>query len=181
MPHCPTPRRGPLPAGRPATRRRRTREASLLRSGINGQGGPDDDSELWTIVTDLLRESPAPPALRRALWQVAATIPGVELVGGVTGSAGPPGIAVERDMTSFGWLAERYVLDPADGRLLEILDHDLAGNVGSRMTILEQGPPRLPPSQTRRSAGPARIPTCPAHGRCGRRRHIRHHEVDPGP
>jgi hypothetical protein len=97
-----------------------------LREGING-AGKDDDSELFVIVGDLLRESPAPPALRKALWQVAANIPGIELIGDVTDHAGRPGVAVERN-------GERYVLDPSDGRLLE------ESSTGWRATYLEQGP-----------------------------------------
>ncbi|MCW2571275.1 MAG: hypothetical protein JWO88_1333 [Frankiales bacterium] len=46
-----------------------------LRDRINGADKGDDNSELFVIVGDLLRESPAPPALRKALWQVAANIP----------------------------------------------------------------------------------------------------------
>ncbi len=98
-----------------------------LRHGING-AGPDDDSELFVIVGDLLRESPAPPALRKALWQVAARIPGIELIGAVTDHAGRAGVAVERN-------GNRYVLDPDSGRLLE------EGSDSSwRATYLEQGP-----------------------------------------
>jgi hypothetical protein len=129
---------------------------SRLRSGING-AGPDDDSELFVIVGDLLRESPAPPALRRALWQVAARVPGIELVGPVTDHAGRPGVAVERHGT-------RYVLDPDDGRLLEE-DAD-----GWRATYLEQGPAATAPEANadwgkKRGDGPAtiRIPA-PANG-----------------
>ena len=82
-----------------------------LRAGIRGAGN-GDDSELYTIVGDLLRESPAAPALRKALWEVAARIPGVTLIGALTDSAGRPGVAVERG-------DQRYVLEPQDGRLLE--------------------------------------------------------------
>ena len=105
-----------------------------LRDGING-AGPDDDSELYVIVGDLLRESPAPPALRKALWQVAAGIPGIELVGDVTDHAGRAGVAVERHGT-------RYVLDPSDGRLLE------ESSTGWRATSLEQGPASTAPAPT---------------------------------
>jgi hypothetical protein len=98
----------------------------LLSSGING-AGPDDDSEMFVIVGDLLRESPAPPALRKALWEVAATIPGITLVGEVTDHAGRAGVAVERHGT-------RYVLDPSDGRLLE------EGSGDWQSTYLSQGP-----------------------------------------
>jgi hypothetical protein len=104
----------------------------VLRSGING-AGPDDDSEMFVIVGDLLRESPAPPALRKALWEVAATIPGIELVGEVTDHAGRGGVAVERHGT-------RYVLDPSDGRLLE------EGSGDWQTTYLEQGPADTAPT-----------------------------------
>lgn len=114
-----------------------------LRDGIDG-AGPDDDSELFVIVGDLLRESPAPPALRKALWQVAARIPGIELVGEVTDHAGRPGVAVERHGT-------RYVLDPSDGRLLE------ESSDGWRATYLEQGPassaPAADPDWGKKKAG----------------------------
>jgi len=105
-----------------------------LRDGIHG-AGPDDDSELFTIVGDLLRESPAPPALRKALWEVAARIPGIHLVGDVTDRAGRAGVAVERH-------GMRYVLDPDDGRLLE------EDSTGWRATYLEQGPASSAPAAT---------------------------------
>jgi hypothetical protein len=105
-----------------------------LRTGING-AGPDDDSELVVIVGDLLRESPAPPALRKALWEVAAGIPGIELVGEATDHAGRAGVAVERH-------GVRYVLDPDDGRLLE------EDSQGWRATYLEQGPASSAPTPT---------------------------------
>ncbi len=109
---------------------------TALRAGIHG-AGPDDDSELYTIVGDLLRESPAPPALREALWEVAARIPGVSLIGTVTDGAGRQGVAVQR-----GGL--RYVLDPSDGRLLEEVDG------GLRTTYIEQGPATSAPAATSR-------------------------------
>lgn len=109
-----------------------------LRDGIGG-AGPDDDSELYVIVGDLLRESPAPPALRKALWEVAARVPGVTLVGAVHDSTGRPGVAVERH-------GNRYVLDPNDGRLLEESSSDWTS------TYLEQGPADSAPAPT--AAGP---------------------------
>jgi hypothetical protein len=105
-----------------------------LRDGIQG-AGPDDDSELFVIVGDLLRESPAPPALRKALWEVAARVPGVTLVGAVTDSSGRAGVAVERH-------GNRYVLDPSDGRLLEESSADWTS------TYLEQGPADTAPAPT---------------------------------
>ena len=105
-----------------------------LRAGING-AGKDDDSELFVIVGDLLRESPAPPALRKALWEVAARVPGVRLVGDVTDGAGRPGVAVERQ-------GQRYVLDPDTGKLLEETGGDWSA------TYLDQGPADSAPAAT---------------------------------
>lgn len=83
---------------------------TALRADVKG-AGPDAQSELFTIVGDLLRESPAPPALRKALYDVAAGIPGVHLTGPVTDSTGRTGTGVERG-------GETLVIDPADGALL---------------------------------------------------------------
>ncbi len=83
---------------------------ATLNADIKG-AGPNPQSELFTIVGDLLRESPAPPALRRALYDVAAGIPGVHLTGKVTDMLGRTGTGVTRD-------GETLVIDPADGALL---------------------------------------------------------------
>ena len=88
----------------------------VLRSDIKG-AGPSPTAELYTVVGDLLRESPAPPALRQALYEVAANIPGVKLVGHYKDALGRTGTAVERD-------GETLVIDPANGQLLA----DILGN-----------------------------------------------------
>ena len=88
----------------------------VLQSDIKG-AGPNPTAELYTVVGDLLRESPAPPALRKALYEIAATIPGVKLVGDYKDALGQTGTAVERD-------GETLVIDPTDGQLLA----DIQGN-----------------------------------------------------
>ena len=88
----------------------------VLRSDIKG-AGPNPTAELYTIVGDLLRESPAPPALRKALYEVAANIPGVKVVGHYKDALGRTGTAVERD-------GETLVIDPNNGQLLA----DIQGN-----------------------------------------------------
>lgn len=130
---------------------------AILRSGING-AGPDDDTELWEIVTGLLVDSPASPTLRAALWQVAATIPGVELVGHVTDALGRPGVAIERDMTDAGWSRVRYILDPVDGQVLEEQSYGPDGDLGYRMTILDQGPVATAPTPDPPYCGPGSDP-----------------------
>lgn len=57
-------------------------------------GGPHGDWETFAIIGDLLRETSLQPRERAALYQVAAELPGVELVGRVVDGAGRPGVAV---------------------------------------------------------------------------------------
>jgi hypothetical protein len=58
------------------------------------EGGPPGPAEDFVQVGDLLRESDASPALRAALFKVAAGIPGVKLLGTVTDSDGRSGTAI---------------------------------------------------------------------------------------
>lgn len=92
-----------------------------------------DGNYLFETVADLLSESPASPSLRRALWEVAAGIPGVSLIGDATDSVGRSGVAVELGST-------RLVVSPDDGQLLETIGLDSAGEVFYRQTYLAQGP-----------------------------------------
>jgi hypothetical protein len=50
--------------------------------------------EMFTLVADNLKETGASPALRAALYEVAARIPGVELIGPATDRLGRHGVAV---------------------------------------------------------------------------------------
>lgn len=116
----------------------------LLREKVSGhQSG--EDNELWESVTGLLSESPASPALRRALWQVAANIPDVELLGVRTDAAGRQGTAIERDQLDQGWYRVVYILDPEDGTLLEAQYIDADGALAWRQTQLQQGPSATAP------------------------------------
>lgn len=107
---------------------------AALRTYIDG-AGPDAPTELFVMVGDLLRESPASPALRKALYDVAADIPGVHVTGQVTDGVGRPGTAVE-----YG--GETYVIDKSNGQLL--VDEDS----GWTSTYLSQGPADSAPSLT---------------------------------
>jgi hypothetical protein len=135
-------------------------ESGALESRLRAtslDGIRDGDTELFALVGDLLRESPAPPKLRTALWEVVARVPGVSLVGPVKDSSGRPGVAIE--------LGEHgYVLDPTAGRLLEEYIgskpvSDSPGGASWRATYLEQGPAvsapaTNAPATTRTDAGP---------------------------
>jgi hypothetical protein len=123
---------------------------AALQADIQG-AGPDPESELFTIVGDLLRESPAPPALRKALYDVAAGIPGVHLTGKVTDSLGRPGTGVERG-------GETLVVDPANGALLA--DNE---GPGFSATFVSQeqanSAPAASASQNPADKGPATVPS----------------------
>jgi len=72
-------------------------------------------NEMFTLVGDSLRETSASPAQRAALYQAAARIPGVELVGPVTDSAGRQGVAVAMDDQGIRFT---LIFDPRTSALL---------------------------------------------------------------
>lgn len=94
------------------------------------QGGPPVDIEMFIVVGDLLRQPGVPPELRAALYKVAATIPGVELVGDVTDRAGRPGVAVAKTTTYWG-SKQRFVL---------IFDPTTSALLGEEQVLLEPDP-----------------------------------------
>jgi hypothetical protein len=82
-------------------------------------GGPDGDWETFSIVGDLLREAHTAPAVRAALYEVAADLPGVELVGRVTDGAGRSGIAVAYTSDrGEGAIRQEFIFDPQTAELL---------------------------------------------------------------
>jgi hypothetical protein len=83
--------------------------------------------QMFTRVGDYLRETNVTPRQRAALYEVAARIPGVELVGRVRDPAGRPGVAVAMEHPSDG-TRETLVIDPETGILLAEEDVTLAKN-----------------------------------------------------
>ena len=82
---------------------------------------------MFTLVGDALRESDASPALRASLYEVAARIPGVELVGPATDRVGRHGVAVAY---VDGKIHERHelIFDPRTATLLGEEYVELEGN-----------------------------------------------------
>lgn len=97
-----------------------------------GTAGPSPREEMFTIVGDVLRESPAPPALRAALYRVTARIPGIELVGQTRDGLGRPALAVA--LTAQGTRHE-LLFDPRTSRLLEERDVVVSDPPGSKLHL----------------------------------------------
>jgi hypothetical protein len=79
------------------------------------EGGPPGPAESFAQIGDLLRETDASPALRSALYEVAATLPGVQLLGSVTDHSGRAGVGIA--YTSAGGQHE-LIFDPSTSALL---------------------------------------------------------------
>jgi hypothetical protein len=98
-------------------------------------GGPSGDWETFAIIGDLLRETSLQPKERAALYQVAAELPGVELVGRVMDGAGRPGVAVAYTRTnSDAPSRHELIFDPTTAELLgenEVLVADSTVDVES--------------------------------------------------
>lgn len=79
------------------------------------EGGPPGPAEDFTQVADLLRETDASPALRSALYKVAARLPGVESLGTVTDHSGRTGVGVAYIHDG---LRHELIFDPKTSALL---------------------------------------------------------------
>ncbi|GAA4690033.1 hypothetical protein APR04_002734 [Promicromonospora umidemergens] len=117
-----------------------------------------DAYDLWDASTGLLRESPARPELRRGLWEVIATIPGVTLDGPTTDATGRDGTAVSIDFSSQNLGRYALVLDPSDGRLLETRYLDNDGALLHTGTVVEQSPRDFAPKAQSPVCGPGSEP-----------------------
>jgi hypothetical protein len=88
--------------------------------GVKGSWTGQED--LFELITNMLSSTPAPPALREALYKVAATIPGVTVKGTYTDSLGRTGTALQLGpMTA--------VIDPTTGQYLDGMMGLLPGEV----------------------------------------------------
>jgi len=98
-------------------------------------GGPDGDWQTFSIIGDLLREVSPGPKVRAALYQIAAELPGVELVGRVVDGAGRQGVAVAYTNPSSDARARlELIFDPTTAELFgwgEVLVADSTVDVES--------------------------------------------------
>jgi hypothetical protein len=115
---------------------------------VPGIGGPPGEAETFELIGEMLRETDLRPALRAAIYEVAAELPGVELLGPVRDPAGRRGVGVAFTDHRRG-IRHELIFDPADSALLgerQVVvggwDKDLqvpAGTVVGYASYLESG------------------------------------------
>jgi hypothetical protein len=89
-----------------------------LDAQLRGDPGIKDDRQLYEEIGNLLYQSGASPQLRAALFEVAARIAGVQLIGTVTDPLGRTGIALALD--DIEGRRTQLVFDPSTSNLLAI-------------------------------------------------------------
>jgi len=116
-------------------------DPAILRARFDRevQGLANPDLAVAKMAAHLLAESPAPPEVRKALWQVIAGIRGVVAQVSVTDALGREGIGLALGTSQTGFA--KYVIDPQAGRILQATTQ--SGKAGAdvfRVTYLDQGP-----------------------------------------
>lgn len=100
---------GPLPADVDELR-------AVVRSMAEGSDRRPIEVGMFGYVRDLLRDPLQPPEVRAALFLVASTLPGIELLGPMDDHAGREGIAVAMG----DWFHQEIIIfDPATSAMLE--------------------------------------------------------------
>jgi hypothetical protein len=84
---------------------------------IPGVEGPPGEAETFTLIGDMLRQSYLPAAVRAAIYQLTAELPGVELLGEVDDPVGRPGIGIAYTDRRRG-IRHELVFDPRTSALL---------------------------------------------------------------
>jgi hypothetical protein len=78
---------------------------------------PRTDAQMFVVIGDLLRDPLTPPDVRASLFNLAATLPGIELLGEMRDEVGRVGLAVS--MTHW-WVEQQIIIfDPETSALLE--------------------------------------------------------------
>ena len=104
-----------------------TDPATLLKQVHQRDGGPDTAAESFTNVADFMRESDVPPAIRAALYQATALIPGVKLLGQQADPVGQTGLGVA--YYAGGEPTHELIFDQQTGRLLAEEYFDTSGKL----------------------------------------------------
>lgn len=113
-----------------------TDPSTLLKQVHQRDGGPDTPAEWFTNVADFMRESDVPPAIRAALYQATALIPGVRSLGQQVSPAGQSGLAVA--FYAGGQPTHELIFDQQTGRLLTEEYFDDSGRMTDWTAYTEQ-------------------------------------------
>jgi hypothetical protein len=97
-----------------------------LRSGAVVERPPGDD-QVFLVIGEILGQGVASPPLRSSLFEVAARLEGVELVGPIEDPLGRPGTAVELEGAGS---RTRLVFDTVSARLLAFELYEAEGTDG---------------------------------------------------
>lgn len=94
----------------------------LLQQMRQIDGGPPTPGEDFVHIGDFLRETDTPPAVRATLYQAAALIPGIQLLGTVRDHDGRPGLGIAYAYPSQGsntasGSSSELIFDPKTGEL----------------------------------------------------------------
>jgi len=143
----------------------------LLRQMRKLDGGPRTPAEDFVHIGDFLRETPAPPAVRAAIYRAAELIPGIRLLGRVTDHIGRPGLGVA--YISGGSTSE-LIFDPQSGELFGEQGFGPAGHLEYWAVYLRERVVNRLPS---RPPGPL-TPSCRGGG--GRVKHTARGDVMTG-
>jgi hypothetical protein len=115
---------GKVVSSAPAYRRDLPTDVSAMREYLYGRTGTAETA--WGRVCNLLREKYLPPDTTAALFEAAATIPGITVIPDQVDLAGRPGIAVSR---SAGEIRQDLIFAPSTHRLLGERDIELRDSV----------------------------------------------------
>jgi hypothetical protein len=114
------------------------------------EGGPPGPAEDFVQIGDPLRETDASPTLRAAIYKVAATVPGVQVLGPARDHSGRLGIGLAYRHEGGGM---ELIFDPRTSALLGELDTDASGKLVGWAIYLQSrivnGLPRRPPAPLR--------------------------------
>lgn len=94
----------------------------LLRRGDITQR-PEGDDQVFIVIGELLAQGDAPPEVQGALFEAAAQLDGVELIGDVNDPIGRRGVAVSIDGPAG---RSQLVFDPDSAQLLAIEQYETA-------------------------------------------------------
>jgi hypothetical protein len=114
-------------------------DPAQVRAKIVAEAG-EEPLRIWSSLQSLIRESVVRPSLGAALYQVAAGLDGIVLIGDAVDVSGRPGLAV--------------AMDEGNGIRSELIfDRQTYGYLGERTVVIEDGKVKLPDGESTEKKG----------------------------